>query len=542
MVTILQDIQLKLQKSQSQKNAQTQEFNKNYCVKIQEIIEQINRFDINVDLKQIKNVMFEESFENKLIFKYKFPQNLNITTNVIHMYNLFLVFGTQEGYIHIFDIQNTKNIITKKISQYGLVVIVKDTRRFDYFFISGYDGNIIEFQLQITQDQSRNLNSIQSINQNMIQINNHFSSQVSRNLSDRNNQYYEEQTLVQNKQNQFGSKNNQTQPSSQDNLNSQMLVNLKRKRTFLNNKQICRLIIFQDGKFLVAGVGKKIVIWNIITGKVFQRLKGYHSSQVYGLDTILYDKYILSISKGTINMFDITRVENPLVIQKKIPGNQLFTRVKKISEYEFLVLIFPKKIAFFKIFQDEQFSQNGTRASSFQSLEEIQKQNFYQQPDLYDNPQELLFDDTKSIKEYSYQSVKHLKKNKNILLVTLKKYEIIKIAEYAFKPDLAYNINVFDNYFANISGDYEYSMLINLINFKKFTPTTQLEKSETNLRFESQLSFLSYKNERVLTSILLENITIQNKFFKNVVVNMPRNSHYEGEENFPQSLNMCFFA
>ncbi|EAR88130.2 hypothetical protein TTHERM_00015950 (macronuclear) [Tetrahymena thermophila SB210] len=543
MKAMLLNIKQKLERNQALNKKQKSEFSSNYCIKIQEIVEQINRFDINVDLKYIKNIMFEENFENKLIFKYQFPLNLNITTNLIHMYNLFLVFGTQEGIIHVFDIQKTKIIITQKISQFGLVVLVKDPRRSDYFFISGYDGNIIEFQLQITLPENRNFKSIESINQNIVQINNQFSSQVSRNLRGVNNQYFnEEQMLIENQINQFGNKNSKTQSSNQDLFYSQIDVNLKRKRTFSNRKQICRLITFQNGKFLVAGVGKKIVVWNIITGKIFQRLKGYHSSQVYGLETILYDKYILSISKGTINMFDITRVDNPLVIQKRIAGNQLFTRVKKISEYEFLVMIFPKKIAFFKIFEDEQFSQNTTKTSSFQSLDEIQKQNIQNHQDSYDNLQQLIFDDMKSFKEYSQQSQKQVKKNKNISIVTLKKQEIIKTGEIKFTPDLAYNINVFDNYFFNISGDYEYSMLINLVNLKSSTTSIDLEKSDSNLKFESNLRFLSYNNERVLTSTVLENVTIQNKFYKNVLINMPRNSHYEGEENFPQSLNMCFFA
>lgn len=105
-----------------------------------------------------------------------------------------------------------------------------------------------------------------------------------------------------------------------------------------------------EGKFIAAGVGKKIIIWNVTTGKVFKRLVGYHSYPVYGIENMFNGKYILTISKGTINMFDITKTENPLITTYKLNRNYLFTRVKKISENEFIIMIFPKQIAFFKIF------------------------------------------------------------------------------------------------------------------------------------------------------------------------------------------------
>lgn len=57
-------------------------------------------------------------------------------------------------------------------------------------------------------------------------------------------------------------------------------------------------------------------------------------------------------------MFDLSKVENPLMTSYKFIKNDLCTRIKKINEYEFIVLLFPKRVTFFKIIEEEIFQKN----------------------------------------------------------------------------------------------------------------------------------------------------------------------------------------
>jgi len=76
---------------------------------------------------------------------------------------------------------------------------------------------------------------------------------------------------------------------------------------------------------------------------------------------------------------------------------------------------------------------------------------------------------------------------------------------------------MFDNYYLNISGDYPYSILVNSHALKDKT----IKLNDSTLSNEN-VSYLPTDSEKVLTSIMLNNICIKGIFYSNVIVNFPR--------------------
>ena len=67
---------------------------------------------------------------------------MNITSNVIALFNLYLIFGTEKGELHVFSIDANEIFISKQVSIEGIIVILPDNEDPTIFFCAGYSGEI----------------------------------------------------------------------------------------------------------------------------------------------------------------------------------------------------------------------------------------------------------------------------------------------------------------------------------------------------------------------------------------------------------------
>lgn len=101
-----------------------------------------------------------------------------------------------------------------------------------------------------------------------------------------------------------------------------------------------------------------------------------------------------------------------------------------------------------------------------------------------------------------------------------KNSKLLNISTLDLNPALAYNINSFNNYYLSVIGDYNFIVSIN--SKKYFGIQTKLDFSSEK---ESEQDG-SYKkintNSPILTTILLQNIIIQGKFYENIILGISR--------------------
>lgn len=69
---------------------------------------------------------------------------MNITSNVIAIFNQYLIFGTDDGKVQVFDIHSNVIALNKKVAAEGIIVLMLDNENQSIFYGAGYSGEIVK--------------------------------------------------------------------------------------------------------------------------------------------------------------------------------------------------------------------------------------------------------------------------------------------------------------------------------------------------------------------------------------------------------------